>query len=112
MCVICSLNNQMPNVLKKAKNVDEKAENSTRAKYGIMSRFFGVKIQSKFENRKKTRTLSQSHWPDVHIFGIKPFSIIISISYWFLCSDNQLKINTIYDFDSIIKNLEFSSEID
>lgn len=39
-------------LFKKAKNTDEKSKN-THAKYGIMWRFFGVKIQSKFEYRKK-----------------------------------------------------------
>lgn len=56
--------------------------------------FFGVKIWTKIKNRgEKNWAVRQSHWPDEHIFGIKPFSIYF---YFFFI--------LIFMFEQSIKN--------
>lgn len=49
------------------------------------------KFNSKIEKKSGSHPKSLAWWE--HVFVIRPFSIIISLSFWFLCSDNQLKIN-------------------
>lgn len=71
-------------------------QKNARAKYGIRWRYFGIKIQSKFE---------------IKVIGL--MCTFLGLNHFrLLFRGNQLKINAFYDFYSIIKNLQFSSEID